>query len=108
MHDLRERIAQALYVAKGAAEMFGPWGAQVYPNVKAPFLRQADDIIGDTIAAREAAVVERCLRIAEEYRDGASEWHRNEEANPTGCGYCCLKTAANIVGAIRAQKKPTP
>lgn len=42
------------------------------------------------------------LKVAESYRDAAHDWLVNEEANPKGEGYCCLKTAANIVGGIRA------
>jgi hypothetical protein len=48
-----ERVAQMLYVAKGAATLFGPWGAQLYPNVKEPFLRQARTELAPLLAEHE-------------------------------------------------------
>ena len=62
------------------------------------------------IEARRKAL-EDAAEMAEQYRDGASDWHLNTEANPTGAGYCCLKTAANILGGIwvlAASKEPKP
>jgi hypothetical protein len=60
------------------------------------------------IEAHTRAAVEReraaCEAVAAGYRDGASEWHLNSADNPDGNGYCCLKTAANIVGSIAARK----
>ena len=64
------------------------------------------------LAARDAANVAKGLEmaagIAEIYRDGASEWHQDAANNPRGEGYCCLKTAANIVGGIRAMIEVKP
>lgn len=49
-----------------------------------------------------AAGVEAAAKVAATYRDGASKWHLDSEANPSGAGYCCLKTASNTVAAIRS------
>jgi hypothetical protein len=71
--DLREEVARALYVAKGAHNVFGPWEAQLYQSLKEPFRRQANSLI-DPIVERELSIAiprieaetrEACAKVAE-------------------------------------------
>lgn len=83
---LREEVARAIcQVSFGRVAVGDLWQE---------FLPEADAVI--------PLVLARAAKAADTYRDGASAWHRDAENNPTGSNYCCLKTAANIVVAIRA------
>jgi hypothetical protein len=74
--DLREAVARALYVAKGAHNVFGPWETQLYPNLKEPFRRQANALI-DPIVERELSAARPV--IGRETREAVAAWLQNAD-----------------------------
>lgn len=52
--EITNFLAKELYIAKGAHNIFGAWEHQLYPNVKAPFLRTVTSILSPLIVELEA------------------------------------------------------
>lgn len=67
--DAVEAVAQALYVAKGAHNVFGPWEAQLYQSLKEPFRRQAkalaEPIVAEALAAARPLIAAECAALVE-------------------------------------------
>ena len=60
-----ETVAHALYVAKGAQNIFGPWDSNLYPGIKGPFMRQAQGLLGPIIARERAAAIAAATPLIE-------------------------------------------
>ena len=60
-----ETVAHALYVAKGAQNIFGPWDSNLYPGIKGPFMRQAQGLLGPIIARERAAALAAATPLIE-------------------------------------------
>ena len=72
--DAVEAVARALYVAKGAHNVFGPWEAQLYQSLKEPFRRQAkalaEPIVAEALSAARPFIAAEWQPIETAPKDG--------------------------------------